>query len=99
MQWSETEETWITILHNDESCSVRCSRARDRSFWFFFCSSCKRDVTEGCLLRGARIVARRQANDYTTDTDNDTESDSPESDVIDKPPSKRRRVDPYPPSN
>ena len=78
IKWSETDHTWIAVLHDDTI--VRCSWSHiDDSFWFFYCAACKRDTAIRCI-RSAKIVAKKVTSrntrtDCITDSSDDMETD------------------------
>ena len=76
VKWNPTEQTWIAIT-TDSLQIVRCSRAWNGSFWFFYCRDCKDREVPLHVLRGARIVMSLDHGvDYETDSSNNSDSSS-----------------------
>ena len=72
VKWNPTEKTWTAIMWQTLQI-VRCSRAWNGSFWFFYCRDCKDREVPDHVLRGARIVMSLDGVDYETDSSNDTD--------------------------
>ena len=74
--WHRCDEACVITqgtakLHTGEE--IRCSKARDGTWWFFFCNQCKKNRPHIIgVLRRARILRCPYSGrtDYTTDSEN-----------------------------